>query len=144
VLNEYLDVLTRKMRPQLPFERAWDEIAMLRAWEPMGTGFEVLEQARAVVPRYHVPWWDALVVSAAQLQDCAVLLSEDFQDGMRFALRNSAQPLHTGRRRGARRVRIASPCARRAPCAATRPSAPAAEGARGLTGAPLRSVFTGP
>jgi hypothetical protein len=26
-------------------------------------------------------WWDSLIVAAAQLQGCALLLSEDLQDG---------------------------------------------------------------
>jgi hypothetical protein len=31
--------------------------------------------------RYRRTWWDSLIVGAAQLQGCTVLLTEDLQDG---------------------------------------------------------------
>ena len=34
--------------------------------------------------RYRLSWWDSMVVAAAQLQDCTLLLTEDLQDGMVF------------------------------------------------------------
>jgi hypothetical protein len=33
------------------------------------------------VTRHRLSWWDSLVVGAAQLQGCALLLTEDLQDG---------------------------------------------------------------
>jgi predicted nucleic acid-binding protein len=41
----------------------------------------VMEGAWLIQDRYALPWWDALIVSAAQAAECAYLLSEDFQDG---------------------------------------------------------------
>ena len=52
------------------------------AWEPQAINRPCLELARHRAIRYSFSWWDSLVVSAAQLQHCTVLLTEDMQDGM--------------------------------------------------------------
>ncbi|HET6493222.1 MAG TPA: hypothetical protein VFG44_09625, partial [Burkholderiales bacterium] len=39
---------------------------------------------RDIEQRYHLSWWDSMVVAAAQLQGCALLLTEDLQDGVVF------------------------------------------------------------
>ena len=38
-------------------------------------------RARQVEQRFRISWWDSMVVAAAQLQDCEILLTEDLQDG---------------------------------------------------------------
>jgi hypothetical protein len=43
---------------------------------------EVATGSREVERRYGLSWWDSLIVGAAQAQQCAVLLSEDFRDGV--------------------------------------------------------------
>ena len=48
---------------------------------PMPTDPRLLIQARDVENRYRISWWDSLIVAAAQLQDCATLLTEDLQHG---------------------------------------------------------------
>ena len=42
---------------------------------------EVLTRAFEIERRFRLSWWDCLVVAAAQLQSCSVLLTEDLQDG---------------------------------------------------------------
>ena len=42
----------------------------------------MLLRARGIERRYSLGWWDSLIAAAAALQGCAVLLSEDLQDGM--------------------------------------------------------------
>jgi predicted nucleic acid-binding protein len=41
-------------------------------------------EALQMYAHYRLPWYDALIVTAAVEADCAVLYSEDFQDGQRF------------------------------------------------------------
>jgi hypothetical protein len=53
-------------------------------WNPRAIDEEVLKTARQVEHRYRISWWDSMIVAAAQLQDCALLLTEDLQDGMVF------------------------------------------------------------
>jgi predicted nucleic acid-binding protein len=81
VLSEYYVTVTRKLRPGLPAADAWDDVRALTAWRPLAIDTALLERGREIEQRYRLGWWDCLVVAAAQLQDCSVLLSEDLQDG---------------------------------------------------------------
>jgi predicted nucleic acid-binding protein len=84
VLSEYYVTVTGKLRRHLDREVAWGHVRDLLAWEPQEISRDLLRLAREIEERYATSWWDALIVAAAQLQDCSILLSEDFQDGMAF------------------------------------------------------------
>ncbi|MGO8831141.1 MAG: PIN domain-containing protein [Steroidobacteraceae bacterium] len=84
VLSEYYVTVTRKLKPGIKAEDAWDDVQALMSWEPQPIDAEVLERAREIERRYRTGWRDAAIVAAAQAQSCSVLLSEDFQDGMLF------------------------------------------------------------
>lgn len=43
-----------------------------------------MSQAREVEDPWRLSWWDSLIVAAAQLANCRILLSEDLQDGLDF------------------------------------------------------------
>ena len=95
VLSEYYVTVTGKLRRRLDREVAWGHVRDLMAWEPQEVSAEYLSLARGIEQRYATSWWDAMIVAAAQLQNCAILLSEDFQDGMVFggvAVRNPFAP----------------------------------------------------
>lgn len=81
VLSEYYFTVTRKLRPGLDSDEAWDDVNALFAWQPQEIDRHVLENARSIERRYALSWWDSLIVSAAQMQNCDVLLSEDLQHG---------------------------------------------------------------
>ena len=81
VLSEYYVAVTRKLEPGLPAQEAWDDVQALLTWRPYPIDAAVLARGREVELRYRLSWWDSLIVAAAQLQGCAVLLSEDMQDG---------------------------------------------------------------
>jgi predicted nucleic acid-binding protein len=80
VLNEYYVTLTRKIKPALSAGDAWDHVRNLLTWNPQPTDAELMLRAHEVEQRYRLSWWDSLIVGAAQLQNCAVLLTEDLQD----------------------------------------------------------------
>jgi predicted nucleic acid-binding protein len=91
VLSEYYVTVTSKLPHRLEREIAWGHVRDLLAWEPQEISQDLLRLAREIEQRYATSWWDAMIVAAAQLQDCSILLSEDFQDGMAFgsvAVRN--------------------------------------------------------
>ena len=67
-----------------PAEEIWASVARLFAWNPLPVSEELLRQARDVELRWKISWWDSLIVAAAQVQGCELLLSEDLQDGMAF------------------------------------------------------------
>jgi predicted nucleic acid-binding protein len=46
---------------------------------------QLLLDALATSARWHISYWDAAVVEAARKAKCAIVLSEDLQEGMDFA-----------------------------------------------------------
>jgi predicted nucleic acid-binding protein len=80
VLNEYYTTLTRKIKPAVAPADAWDDVKNLIAWNPQGMDVELLHRGRDIEQRYRLSWWDSLIVAAAQLQSCVLLLTEDLQD----------------------------------------------------------------
>jgi len=84
VLSEYYVNATRKLRPGLAPEVAWDDVRALMSWQPQPLDATVLQAGREIERRYRLGWWDSLIVAAALGQGCTLLLSEDLQDGMKF------------------------------------------------------------
>ncbi len=127
VLNEYYTTMTRKIKPALAPAEAWDDVKSLIAWNPQPLDLELLHRGREIEQRYRLGWWDSLIVAAAQLQSCVLLLTEDLQDRAVFGgvtVRNpfafgvsedltsyavERVPVHTHPRRG--RPRRAKPAA---------------------------------
>jgi predicted nucleic acid-binding protein len=81
VLSEYYVTVTRKLRPAVSTDDAWNDVKSLLSWQPQPVDGVLLQRAREIEQRYRLSWWDSMVVAAAQLQDCALLLTEDLQDG---------------------------------------------------------------
>lgn len=81
VLSEYYVNVTRKVDPGLPADDAWDDVTALFTWRPQPIDEPLMRLAREIEKRHRLSWWDSLVVGAAQLQGCALLLTEDLQDG---------------------------------------------------------------
>lgn len=84
VLQETYSTLTRKLIPAVPDSDAQAIIRNLAAWNPVPVDFSTLERAWLLQARYSVSWWDALIVAAAQLAGCTILLTEDLQHGQLF------------------------------------------------------------
>lgn len=81
VLSEYYVTVTRKLKPGLTEEQAWDDVEALLCWQPQPVDRPTMARARIIQARYRLSWWDSLVLAAAREQGCAVLLTEDLQDG---------------------------------------------------------------
>ena len=82
VLSEYYVNAVRKHR--ISAEVAWSQVELYFAWDPLPVGTTVMVEAREVQQRHRLSWWDSLVVAAARLQGCVLLLTEDMQDGASF------------------------------------------------------------
>lgn len=81
VLSEYYVNATRKLDPGLSPDEAWDDVEMLLSWNPLPIDGPLLQAGREIERRHRLSWWDSLIVAAARLQGCSLLLSEDLQDG---------------------------------------------------------------
>lgn len=80
-LNEYYVIVTQRLKPGLSRSEAQDDIRNLLLWNPLPVDRVVIENAWLIQERQGFSWWDSLILSAAQIQDCNYLLSEDMQHG---------------------------------------------------------------
>ena len=88
VLQEFYVTTTRKLRPGLTPAEARADVRDLLAWRPVTIGPMGLDSAWSIEDRFGLSFWDSLIVAAAQMADCDVLLTEDLQhdleiDGLR-------------------------------------------------------------
>lgn len=94
VLQEVFVTLTRKLAVQVDVGTARGIVADLATWrviEPAAA--DVLEAIDGAV-RWQVSFWDAMILTTAQLADAQVLWSEDLSDGQRFDGVTVRNPLH--------------------------------------------------
>lgn len=80
VLQEFYITVVQKLDPGLPADSARMDVRSLMSWQPIPPSAAVMERAWAIQDRYGLPWWDSLIVSAAQTADCHYLLTEDLQE----------------------------------------------------------------
>lgn len=80
VLNEFASVASRKLK--MSWTEIHDVLTQVRvvcAVEPVSIATH--DRALAVVNRYRLSWYDALIVASALIAQCTTLYSEDLQDG---------------------------------------------------------------
>jgi predicted nucleic acid-binding protein len=80
VLQEFYSIVTTKLQPGMKPQSAREDVQSLIAWNPIPVNYDVIKGAWSIQDRFHLSWWDSLIVSAAQIADCKYLLSEDLQD----------------------------------------------------------------
>ena len=91
VLHEFYVNATRKKG--LAGGRAREMVRGYAQWTPVEVTLGLLEGAWLWADQAQVPYWDALIVAAAERAGCQWLLSEDFQDGRRFGSVTVVNPL---------------------------------------------------
>ena len=95
VLQEFYITVTEKLDPGLDRESARKDIRSLLPWRPISVDNRVFDGAWHIQDRFGLSWWDALVVSAAQVADCRYLLTEDLQDNQTFGNLQVVNPFHS-------------------------------------------------
>jgi len=96
VLSEYYTTVTRKLDPGLSPADAWDDVTALFTWRPSPVDAGLLQRGRDLESRHGLSWWDSLVVVAAEVQGCPLLLSEDLQDGGQYGSVTVRSPFALG------------------------------------------------
>ena len=84
VLNEFLNVATRKAKPPMGLAELQAHFHDLCAFEVVQTTPQIIEQAMRRHFSNRISYYDALVVETAIAARAEVLFSEDMQDGMQF------------------------------------------------------------
>jgi len=83
VLNEFVSIASRKLAMRLPEIR--EVLSAVRAAcsvEPLSVATHDL--ALDLTERFHLSFYDALIVAAAALAKCRILYSEDMQDAQKI------------------------------------------------------------
>jgi predicted nucleic acid-binding protein len=94
VLQEFYATVTQKLQPGLDPQNAREDVRSLFTWSPMDIDSRIIEGAWLIQDRYKFSWWDALIVSAAQVADCRYLLTEDFQENQELGNVRVINPFH--------------------------------------------------
>lgn len=82
VLNEFASVSLRKRKIEWPeIEESLDIITRL-ASSTRALGYDVHDLGRVIAQRYKLGFYDSLMASAAILDGCQTLYSEDMQHGL--------------------------------------------------------------
>jgi len=89
VLNEFANVLRRKRAMALPDIEALCT-TLIDTCDVLDLSVRTHQTALALMARYNLSVYDANIVAAAALSDCAILSSEDMQDGLNVKLPGSA------------------------------------------------------
>jgi len=84
VLQELFVVLTRRLKPGLPIEKARKVIEDFSKIEVSLIEPEIILKAIDVFQKYKISFWDALIVSAAAKARCRVLFTEDLNHGQKI------------------------------------------------------------
>ena len=89
VLNEFANVLRKKRAMPLPDVEALCT-TLIDPCDVLDVSVRTHQTALALMARYQLSVYDANIVAAAALSDCAVLYTEDMQDGLNLKLPGSA------------------------------------------------------
>ena len=81
VLGEFYVTVTRKLAVPLPADDAARAVGRLSALAVVPTDAALVAAAVETVRAHQVSYWDALIIEAAAVAGCDVLLSEDLADG---------------------------------------------------------------
>ncbi|HID54613.1 MAG TPA: PIN domain-containing protein [Anaerolineae bacterium] len=81
VLQEFLVTVTRKTANPLSVDEAAFIISRLGQWQVHSPAAEDVVNAIQVQKRYQLSFWDALIIHSARQLNCAVVWSEDINDG---------------------------------------------------------------
>ena len=96
VLQELYSSLTRKLDLPMEAAEARSVVRSLLSWDPVPVEARTIEGAWLLHDRYSLSWWDALIVSAAQIAGCRHLLTEDISHGQDLDGVRVVDPFQTG------------------------------------------------
>lgn len=93
VLQELVVNLRRKVARPLDVKATREILADYLTWQVVVNGGESILEALDLEARYHVSFWDALVLQAAHASGAEVLYSEDLSDGQAYGPIRVVNPL---------------------------------------------------
>lgn len=93
VLQEFYVNVTRKLKTTVARSTAREVVSAYGAWVREPTTPETVVRATDIAELAQIPFWDALIVAAAEQVGAAQLLSEDLNEGQAIAGIKIVNPL---------------------------------------------------
>jgi len=84
MLQEFFVTITQKVAWLMVSEIASEIIAGLATWQVHRPGADDVLDAIKIKDRYHISFWDAMIITSAHHLGCRTLWSEDFNPGQAF------------------------------------------------------------
>jgi predicted nucleic acid-binding protein len=84
--------MTRKAKPPMSPIEAREIVGLYGTWRVVESNVALILAAAALHPSDSIAFWDALIVEAACLAGCTVLLTEDLQTGRTFGALEVVDP----------------------------------------------------
>lgn len=84
VLSEFWVTITQKIQVPLDRETAEKELENFRAMRVISVDYDTVRTAVNIQKRCQISYWDALIISTAQIAGCERVFSEDLNDGQRY------------------------------------------------------------
>ena len=96
VLSELYAVITRKFRDSITPEQAASFVDRVSGLPVIAIDADLVRDAIAMSRDAQLSYWDGLILAAARLAACDVLLTEDLQSGATIAGVRIENPFHRG------------------------------------------------
>ena len=93
VLTEFYTVVTRKLESPLSAEQAAQMVDRLSQLPTVSVDADLVLRAIAGSRSWSISLWDALIIGAAEVAGCDVVLSEDLADGATYGSVRVSNPL---------------------------------------------------
>ena len=84
VLQEFYVTVTAKIPEPLPARRVREIISDLGTWTVATLEVPEILNASEIAERYHLNFWDGLILAAAQKEEAQILWSEDLNNGQNY------------------------------------------------------------
>lgn len=92
VLQEFYVNVTQKVAKPLTSEAAAEIISDLASWQVHRPAIEDVLDAISLQRRYHISFWDAMILASAVALNCEIVWSEDLNPGQQFASLTISNP----------------------------------------------------
>ena len=84
VVQEFFNLAFRKFQPAMTLAEAEDYLSTVFQPLLVVQSIQTYKEALQLQSRYRLPWYDSVIVAAAQERGCEILYTEDFQYEQRF------------------------------------------------------------
>ena len=84
VIQEFSNIAQKKLLPPLPINEITVFIDTIPISNIIEITTETIKKALFVCQRFQLSFWDSMIIAAAIINDCNIVLSEDLSDGMKI------------------------------------------------------------